>query len=146
MAHKEVQLSGQSDSGYAKCYNYSFVTPPPDRLVYKICHFPCYETQLTECCEHVYCQSCVEKVKTVADREYSCPMCREANFKTIAHHEANRAIKELLIYCPNNKEEWGKCSWTGALGGLNTYAEIPGHMIVLLELIQNNRFVWGNRC
>ena len=28
----------------------------------------------------------------------------------------------------------------------NTYAEIPGHMIVLLELIQNNRFVWGNRC
>ena len=27
-----------------------------------------------------------------------------------------------------------------------TYAEIPGHMIVLLELIQNNRFVWGNRC
>ena len=26
------------------------------------------------------------------------------------------------------------------------YAEIPGHMIVLLELIQNNRFVWGNRC
>ena len=46
----------------------------------------------------------VEKEKTVADREYSFPMCREANFKTIAHHEANRAIKELLIYCPNNKE------------------------------------------
>ena len=28
----------------------------------------------------------------------------------------------------------------------NTYAEIPGHMIVLLESIQNNRFVWENRC
>ena len=52
---------------------------------------------------------------------YSFPMCREANFKTIAHHEANRAIKELLIYCPNNKEGWGKHSWTGALGGLNRH-------------------------
>ena len=121
MAHKGVQPSGQSDSSYAKCYDYSFINPPPDRLICKICHFPCYEAQLTECCGHVYCQSCGDKVKIVADREYSCPMCREANFKTIAHHEANRAIKELLIYCPNNKEERGKCSWTGPLGGLNRH-------------------------
>ena len=93
-----------------------------DVLVCKIYHFLCYEAQLTECCGHVYYQSCVKKVKTaVADREYSFPICRRANFKTIAHHEANRAIKELLIYCPNNKEGWGKRSWTGALGGLNRH-------------------------
>ena len=121
MVHKGVQPSGQSDSGYAECYDYSFVIPPPDRLVCKIFHFPCYEAQLTECCGHVYCQSCVDKMKTVADCEYSCPMCCKTNFKTIAHHEADRTIKELLIYCPNNKEEWGncKCPWTGALGGPN---------------------------
>ena len=117
MAHKEVQPSGQRESGY----DYNFVNPVPDRLVCNICQFPCCKTQLTECCGHVYCQPCVEKVKTVADREYSCPMCREVNFKTIAHHEADRTIKELLIYCPNNKEGWGKCSWTGALGNINRH-------------------------
>ena len=72
MAHKgvqpEVQPSGQSYSGYTKCNDYNFVSPPPDRLVCKICHFPCYETQLTECCGHVYCQSCVEKEKTDSSR------------------------------------------------------------------------------
>ena len=117
MAYKEAQPSRQRESGY----DYNFVGTPPDRLVCKICQFPCSEAQLTECCGHVYCQSCVEKVKIVADREYSCPMCREVNFKTIAHHEANRTIKELLIYCPNNKEGWGKCSWTGALRDVNSH-------------------------
>ena len=91
-------MTGQSESGY----DYNFVNPPPDRLVCKICQFPCFKTQLTDCCGHVHCQLCIEKVKTVADREHLCPMCGEANFKTIAHREADRTIKELLIYCPNN--------------------------------------------
>ena len=47
--HKGVQ---PSDSGYTKCYDYSFVTPPADRLAHrlvcKICHFPCYEAQLIQ--------------------------------------------------------------------------------------------------
>ena len=115
MAH---QHSGQCESGY----DYNFVNAaPPDRLVCRICQFPCYKAKLTECCGHVYCQPCVQKVKTVVDRECLCPICREPNFKTFSHHEADRTIKELLIYCPNNKEGWGKCPWTGALGGLNRH-------------------------
>ena len=117
MARKEAPPSDQRESGY----DYNFVTPPPDRLVCNICQFPCYKAQLTECCGHVYCQPCVEKVKTVANRKYLCPVCRVVDFKTIAHHEANRTIKELLIYCPNNKVERGKCSWSGALRDVNKH-------------------------
>ena len=46
----------------------------------------------------------------------------KVNFKTIVQHEANHKIKKLLIYGPNNKEGWGKFSWTAVLGGLNTEA------------------------
>ena len=102
-------------------YDYDFVNPPPDRLLCKICQFTCREAQLTECCGHVYCHPCLEKMKKVADREYLCPMCRTAGFKTIAHHEANRTIKELHIYCPSNKLGRVKCSWTGTVVDVNMH-------------------------
>ena len=106
----------------AECgYDYDFVNPLPDRLLCKICQFTCRKAQLTECCGHVYCQPCLEKMKKVADREYLCPMCRTAAFKTIAHREADRTIKELQIYCPSNKLGRVKCSWTGALADVSLH-------------------------
>ena len=96
--------------------------PPPDRLVCKICQLPCSKAQLSECCGHVYCQSCLYKVKTIPGREYLCPVCRSAYFKTISHHEADRTIKELKVYCPYKRLGRGiSCAWVGALGDVNRH-------------------------
>ena len=86
MAQSEVQ--GAACAVVNGDYDYDYVDPPPDRLV----------------CSHVYCQACLYKVKTIPGREYLCPMCRSANFKTISHHEADRTIKELKVYCPHKTE------------------------------------------
>ena len=47
MAQNEAQGAAYAvvDSGY----DYDYVDPPPDRLVCKICHFPCFKAQLSEC-------------------------------------------------------------------------------------------------
>ena len=66
-------------------------------------------------------QPCLVKMKKVADHEYLCPMCRTADFKTIAHHEADRTIKELHIHCPSNKLGHVKCSWTGTVVDVNMH-------------------------
>ena len=119
MANKEIHRAGYAiaDSGY----DYNFVDPPPDRLVCKICQFPCSKAQLSECCGHVYCLPCLAKVKAIRDGDYLCPMCRAPNFKSIAHHEADRTIKELQVYCPNKVLGRGKCEWVGALGDVDKH-------------------------
>ena len=120
MAQKEVQ--GVEYAVVNGGYDYDYVDPPPDRLVCKICQLPCSKAQLSECCGHVYCQSCLYKVKTIPGREYLCPVCRSAYFKTISHHEADRTIKELKVYCPYKRLGRGiSCAWVGALGDVNRH-------------------------
>ena len=44
-------------------YDYEFVEPPPSRLICYICHLPCRDAQLLECCR-AYCKSCLDKWHT----------------------------------------------------------------------------------
>ena len=51
MAYNQTHRAGSAvpEGGY----DYNFVDPLPDRLVCKICQFPCTKAQLSECCGHV---------------------------------------------------------------------------------------------
>ena len=93
-------------------FDYTFMEPPPDRLVCKICQFPCREAQLTECCGHVFCKNCLTKFKSSTVVSHACPMCRQEPFTTFPHREGDREIKMLKVYCPNKNDG---CGWTGEL-------------------------------
>ena len=59
-------------------YNYYFMESPPDRLVCKICQFPCREVQLTECCGHMFCKCCLNECRSstavsIYDVSQACP-------------------------------------------------------------------------
>ena len=92
-------------------YTYQFVDPPEDRLQCVICHFMCRDPQLTQCCGHSCCKSCLEEWKRT-NSSHACPTCRRRRVKSVAHHEADRTIKDLRVYCSNNS---GGCPWTGPL-------------------------------
>ncbi|XP_065900400.1 tripartite motif-containing protein 43C-like isoform X2 [Dysidea avara] len=84
-------------------YTYQFVDPPEDRLQCVICHFMCRDPQLTQCCGHSCCKSCLEEWKRT-NSSHACPTCRRRRVKTVAHHEADRTIKDLRVYCSNNSD------------------------------------------
>ena len=107
MAHYST-VDGEVEGGY----DYDFVDSPPDRLICNICQSPCRETHGTECCGHVFCKCCLTRFRSSTAVSQTCPMCREESFKTFAHREADRKIKELKVRCPNKKDG---CGWTGEL-------------------------------
>ena len=88
-------------------YSYDFVEPPPDRLVCKICHLPCREAQMSECCGHVFCKTDLQAMKTSTNLSYSCPMCRVTPLHAYPNRAVDREIKELKVYCPNKKHGCG---------------------------------------
>ena len=91
-------------------YDYEFLTTPPDRLVCKICHSPCRDTHLTNCCGAHFCRSCVQQVRRGRSVNRACPMCRAERFQTFPNKEVDREIKALHVYCVNEKNG---CTWTG---------------------------------
>ena len=93
-------------------YDYDFVESPPDRLVCKICHFPCREAQVTECCGYMFCKCCLIKFRSSTSISQACPTCRQESFTTFPHRGDDREIKALRVNCPNVK---GGCGWTGEL-------------------------------
>ena len=95
-------------------YDYDFVESPPDRLVCKICQFPCREAQLTVCCGHAFCKCCLSKLRSSSTGK-ACPTCRKEPFDAYVQLEADRKIKALKVYCPNKKDG---CGWTGELANI----------------------------
>ena len=105
MAHNFVSYEGG--------YDYDFVEDPLDRLVCKICHCPCREALISECCGQGFCKCCFDKVKSATGVcSQACPTCRTDPFIANPQPEADRRIKELKVYCPNMKDG---CEWIGEL-------------------------------
>ena len=80
----------------------------------KICCLPCCEAQLSICCGHVFCKSCLKSNfcfdSTII--KSTCPVCHADKFVSFPQHQADQEIKGLLIYCPN---KGNGCEWIGEL-------------------------------
>ena len=101
-------------------YDYDLVSQPPDRLICKVCHLPSRDPYLSVCCGHVFCKSCLDKVKNTTAITNACPVCRDKKFETFPQKEANREIKSLHIYCTNKAKG---CKWQGELNDINNHLE-----------------------
>ena len=89
-----------------------------------ICMKVLRDAQLTVCCGHHYCETCLKqwltsKTKT-HEGEKTCPNCRKKDFQSFPNKEKIREIKEFKIYCSH--EEKG-CEWVGELGALQEHLD-----------------------
>lgn len=102
-------------------YDYTFVTPPPDTLLCKICRLPSRDPHMTLCCGHVFCMSCISKVESS-----TCCICRatkRGQYKLYKNKQAEREVWSLQIYC-SNKEKG--CKWQGELNSITAEHLKPG--------------------
>ena len=100
------------DGGYDYKFAEQFVSTPLDRYFCVICQHPSREPQLSVCCGHVFCKSCICKVKA------PCPMCRNENFVTFPNKQLDREIKSLDVLCTNIDKG---CMWRGKLGEVGSH-------------------------
>ena len=78
-------------------HEYDFVDTLPDRILCKICHLPSKEPYLTVCCGHLFCKSCLEKLKNSPIISNACPVCRDEEFVTFPNKAVDREIKSLCV-------------------------------------------------
>ena len=102
-------------------YDYQFVVvPPPDWLMCNICHHPSKSPCLSLCCGNVFCKSCLDGAKQASVNLNSCPLCRDEEFKTIFHKQADRAVRSLHIFCVNKEKG---CEWQGEINNITNHLE-----------------------
>ena len=104
-------------------YDYQFVDTPLDMFLCKICDLPSKEPQLSVCCGHTFCKSCLDGLCKTFTSLFStvivCPMCRSEDFSTVANKQNERAIKNLRVFCANKDKG---CGWEGEVN------DIGGHL------------------
>jgi len=120
LAQRRGYMYGMMELFESGGFDCDFLEKPHDRLVCKICHFPCRKAQLTTCCGQIFCESDLTKLKgsTVIDKV--CPICRSDDFKAYPQLEADREINALQVYCPNKELGCG-CLWVGKLADLDSH-------------------------
>ena len=72
---------------------------------------------LSECCGHVFCKSCVERVKRRTAAAI-CPMCRSEDFKVFVNKQLDRITKGLCVSCTNKDKG---CEWQGEMNGIDAH-------------------------
>ena len=105
-----------NDSGY----DYCFVETLHDRYICKICHLPSRDPHLSVCCGHLFCKSCLDKIKRTAAITNDCPVCRNEEFVKFPNKAIDREIKALHIYCTNKEKG---CEWQGELNTINNHLD-----------------------
>ena len=98
--------------GYDYNFSEQFVNTPLDRYFCVICQHPSRDPRMSVCCGHVFCNSCIENVKS------PCPMCRDENFVTFPNKQLDREIKNLDIFCTNISRG---CMWQGKLSNIDDH-------------------------
>ena len=102
-------------------YEYQFVEiPPPDWLICNICHHPSKSPCLSLCCGNVFCKSCLDGANQSTVSLNNCPLCRDEEFNTIPHKQADRAVRSLHIFCVNKEKG---CEWQGEINNINNHLE-----------------------
>ena len=80
-------------------YEFDFVASLPDRMQCNICHLPSRDPYLSVCCGHLFCKSCLDKLKHPQTNNNACPVCHDHEFVTFPNKAINREIKSLHVYC-----------------------------------------------
>jgi len=100
-------------------YDCQFVDIPQDAdLICKICQNPSREPQITVCCGHTFCKSCVDAANLVAGNTIACPMCRCKDFLYVHNKQIERKVNSLYIFCTNRQTG---CEWKGELNELDSH-------------------------
>ena len=93
----------------------SFVKEPPEEISIEcpIClQIMLKDISLTSCGHH-FCTLCI---KTVLDKNESCPKCRATSYQIFPDADRQRIIGGLQVYCSNKKDD---CTWKGELKNLS---------------------------
>ena len=94
-------------------YEYEFVHTPSDTLICQICFCPSKDPQLSVCCGHTFCKSCLEAADQV-----NCPMCRHKYFAVVPNKQTDRIIRSLHVYCSNKQKG---CEWRGEVNAITSH-------------------------
>ena len=108
-------------------YEYTFVEPPPDFCICKICHFPGRDPYMTgQCCQgQTICKSCLDQWKEI-NQNTICPACgtdfkgnsNADDFKVNRNYIVERVVKVLKVYCTNKEKG---CKWQGELMNISNH-------------------------
>ena len=96
-------------------YDYEFVKTPSNNLICTVCFLPSKEPNLSACCGHTFCTSCLEGSKKFSK---ICPMCRSEEFITIFNKQADRDIRGLHVFCTNKKQG---CEWQNEVNDITNH-------------------------
>ena len=103
-------------------YDYEFLEAIADRCNCGICFKVLRDAQLTVCCGHHYCETCLKQwlASTTHGVTKSCPHCREESFQSVPNKAIIREIKEFKIRCSHREKG---CEWVGELGALKDHLD-----------------------
>ena len=73
--------------------------------------------QLSVCCGHTFCESCIERAKKAYDA-FKCPVCR-SDFSCFVNKQADRMIQNLKIFCVYKRK--GVSAWQGVVSSVSDY-------------------------
>ena len=118
---QEAGANGKNTAGNSKHsesasggYPFEFVAEPPEYVCCTLCNLPSRDPQLSECCGHLFCFSCLhERIKSAY--EVTCPNSKcptPHSLKTFRNKQVERAVRELRVFCPNKSKG---CSWQDKL-------------------------------
>ncbi|XP_065904792.1 TNF receptor-associated factor 4-like [Dysidea avara] len=99
-------------------FDYDFVDTPLENSLCKICCYPSREAQLSLCCGHTFCKSCLDGTKKSKFTSKLCPMCCSGEFTSVHNKQVDRLVKSLLVFC-SNKEKG--CEWQGEVNDINKH-------------------------
>jgi len=99
-------------------FDYDFVDIPMESSLCKICFFPSREAQLSLCCGHTFCKSCLDNTKKSKFTSKSCPVCCNVEFTVVHNKQVDRFVKSLQIIC-SNKEKG--CDWQGEVNNIDKH-------------------------
>ena len=91
-----------------------------DILMCMICHLPSRDPQLSSCCGHTFCKSCLDSIKQFGRTRSTsvCPVCRDKAFQAFPNKQADRKIRRLDVFC-SNKEKG--CEWHGEINDVEVH-------------------------
>ena len=101
-------------------FQYQFVMTPVDWLICSICSYLSREPYLSGCCGQTFCKSCLESEKKANSITEACPKCQNEEFVAIPHHQANKILKSLHVFCINKKKG---CEWQGEVDAVTSHLE-----------------------
>ena len=116
------ETSRKTEVGYGG-YDFEFVKGLEDDLedmfMCKICHLPSRNAQLSVCCGHTFCKSCLDELKRSRTRSSKlCPVCRSKNIAPVPNKQVDRKIRSLRVYCINKEKG---CEWQGEVNDINVH-------------------------